>query len=84
MGKAFWIRLILMLIAEWLKEQSVDTNTAQGILVNNLIEATSVEDLRNIAEDDTTVKAVEEIAVEVAKQPLFNVLNFALGWMFKK
>lgn len=73
MGTAFWIKIGLEIFFRWLAKQKHiedQPHLKNNVLVNNLIAASSVDDLMNIATDETTEEAVAEILTEAAEVPV--------------
>lgn len=84
MGKAFWIKIAIRLFVKWLdnREVSGTKRTVGGtsnIMVNELLKAQSLDDLKKIAESETTPQAIESIVTEIAEEPVGGVLDGLFG-----
>jgi hypothetical protein len=83
MSTAFWIKIGLDIFFRWLAKQKQDDGK-NSVLVNNLIGAQSIDDLMNIATDETTEEAVAEILVEAAEVPVGRFLDRVVRKLARK
>ena len=79
MWKAMLIKIGLQIFFEWLGKQE----GRDSILVNNLINAHDINDLKNIVTDAGTEEAVAEMVTQAARKPIGNILDNVFGLVFR-
>lgn len=77
MGKAFWIKIAIRLFVKWLEKR--ETEGTSNIVINEVLKAESIGDLKKIANSDLTEEAIESIVTECAEEPVGNILGAVFG-----